>query len=150
VAKGTSVLAKVRAICRALPDTRETLTWGQPHFRVGEKIFCGCGDEKGKLTVGVKLERDHADAIVQDDRFTRAPYVGHKGWVSIDAARITDWRVVKALIHESYGLIAPKKTLAKLASPAAVKPLARAAKRPAAKRPAAKRPAAKRPAARRR
>jgi predicted DNA-binding protein (MmcQ/YjbR family) len=135
VVKGASVLAKVRAICLALPDTRETLTWGQPHFRVGDKIFCGCGDEKGKLTVGLKLEREHADAIVQDERFTRAPYVGHKGWVSIDAARITDWRLVKALIHESYGLIAPKKTLARLAqSGAAAKPARRANQRTVVKR----------------
>lgn len=135
MAKATSVLSKVRAICLALPDTRETLTWGQPHFRVGDKIFCGCGDEKGKLTVGLKLEREHADAIVQDERFTRAPYVGHKGWVSIDALRITDWRLVKALIHESYGLIAPKTTLARLAQGgAAARPARRANRRTVVKR----------------
>ena len=125
--KGASVLAKVRAICLALPDTKETLTWGQPHFRVGEKIFSGCGEERGKLTIGVKLEREHADAIVQDERFTRAPYVGHKGWVSIDAARVSDWKLIEALVRESYGLIAPKRTLAKLDAKTAA-PAARKAK----------------------
>jgi predicted DNA-binding protein (MmcQ/YjbR family) len=113
MAKNASVLARLRRICLALPDTEETLTWGQPHFRVANKIFCGCGDEKGKTVIGFKLDRDHAHAIVEDPRFWPAPYVGHKGWVSMDAAGIRDWDEVKALVLESYGLIAPKKTLAK-------------------------------------
>ncbi|HMJ53252.1 MAG TPA: hypothetical protein VK540_14295 [Polyangiaceae bacterium] len=41
------ILTKMRAICLSLPDTKETLTWGQPHFRVGDKIFSGYGEEKG-------------------------------------------------------------------------------------------------------
>ena len=116
MAKPETILAKMREICLSLPDTKETLTWGQPHFRVGEKIFAGCGDHKGRLTIGFKLEMDHADALVQDDRFQRAPYVGHKGWVSMDAAEIRSWGEVKMLVLESYQLIAPKKTFARLAS----------------------------------
>jgi predicted DNA-binding protein (MmcQ/YjbR family) len=115
VAKADTVLAKMREICLSLPDTKETLTWGEPHFRVGEKIFAGCGMEKGRLTIGFKLEMDHADARVQDPRFHRAPFVGHKGWVSMDAAGIRSWKEVRALVLESYRLIAPKKTLARLA-----------------------------------
>lgn len=114
MAKADTVLAKMREICLSLPDTKETLTWGEPHFRVGEKIFAGCGLEKGQLTIAFKLEMDHADARVQDPRFHRAPYVGHKGWVSMDAARIRSWKEVKLLILESYRLIAPRKTLARL------------------------------------
>jgi predicted DNA-binding protein (MmcQ/YjbR family) len=119
MARASSVLTRLRRICLALPDTKETLTWGQPHFRVGEKIFCGCGDEKGRTVIGFKLERDHADAIIQDERFWRAPYVGHKGWVSMDAAGIRDWDEVRALVLESYRLIAPKKTWARWTESAA-------------------------------
>jgi predicted DNA-binding protein (MmcQ/YjbR family) len=114
MARNASVLSNLRRICLSLPDTEETLTWGQPHFRVTNKIFCGCGDEKGRTVIGFKLDRDHAHAIIEDPRFSPAPYVGHKGWVSMDAAGIRDWREVKALVLESYGLIAPKRTLAKL------------------------------------
>ena len=117
----------MRAICLALPETKETLTWGQPHFRVGEKIFAGCGDEKGRAVIGFKLDMDHADAIIQDPRFWRAPYVGHKGWVSMDASRVDDWDGVRELILESYRLIAPKKTVARLdvgAAAAAARPRA--------------------------
>ena len=112
--KGSSVLVHMRAICLALPETRETLTWGQPHFRVGEKIFAGCGEEKGRVVIGFKLDMDHADAIIQDPRFWRAPYVGHKGWVSMDASGVDDWNEVRPLVVESYRLIAPKRTVAKM------------------------------------
>ncbi|MBI1853440.1 MAG: MmcQ/YjbR family DNA-binding protein [Planctomycetes bacterium] len=107
-------LEKVREIVQSLPDTKETPTWGAPHFRVGEKIFCGCGPEGERLAITFKLEMPHAHFIVEDPRFTRAPYVGHKGWISMDATCVDDWDEVRALILESYRLIAPKKSLAKL------------------------------------
>ena len=129
--KGSSVLDHMRAICLALPDTKETLTWGQPHFRVGEKIFAGCGEEKGRVVIGFKLDMDHADAVIQDPRFWRAPYVGHKGWVSMDAGGVDDWDEVRPLVLESYRLIAPRRTVAKLDGGAA--PAARRRRRKRAK-----------------
>ncbi len=117
-----AALERMRGICLALPDTQETPTWGQPHFRVGEKIFAGLGEEKGILNVGFKLEMDHADAMVRRSGFSRAPYVGHKGWVSLDVGTVKDWGEVEALVHESYRLIAPKKTVAKWLAERAPKP----------------------------
>jgi predicted DNA-binding protein (MmcQ/YjbR family) len=114
MAKTSPALARVRRICLSLPDTKETLTWGEPHFRVGEKIFAGYGEEDGRGTVGFKLEMAHADYVVLDPRFRRAPYVGQHGWVSMDAASVDDWDEVRKLILESYRLIAPKRSLAKL------------------------------------
>jgi predicted DNA-binding protein (MmcQ/YjbR family) len=137
MAKTPSVLTKMREICLSLPHTKETLTWGQPHFRVGEKIFAGCGEENGKTVIGFKLEMEHADAIIQDARFRRAPYVGHKGWVSMDANAVKDWDEVRPLILESYGLIAPKKMLAKLAGATQLAPALRSRK-PASRKAAKK------------
>ena len=109
-----ALLTKVRKICLALPDTKETPTWGKPHFRVKEKIFAGFGEEDGKPTLGVKLVPAHAKLVIKDKRFTPAPYVGHKGWVSMDLTGCKDWDEVKELVVESYRLIAPKRSLAKL------------------------------------
>jgi predicted DNA-binding protein (MmcQ/YjbR family) len=109
-----AALAKMRRICLTLPDTKETPTWGQPHFRVGEKIFAGLGEEKGTLTIGFKLEKDLAEAIIRRPGFSRAPYVGQHGWVSLDVGTVRDWNEVRDLVHQSYRLIAPKKTLARL------------------------------------
>lgn len=111
-----AALVKLRQICASLPDTKETLTWGEPHFRVGDKIFAGYGDQDGRPTIDFKLEMAHAAAVIKIPGFEKAPYVGHKGWVSMDASRIKDWEMVREMIYESYGLIAPKKSLAKLSN----------------------------------
>lgn len=108
------VLARMRAICLSLPDTKETLTWGEPHFRVFDKIFAGCGTEKQRLSIGCKLKKEHQAAIVKRPGFSIAPYVGRHGWISIDAAVFADWDEIEELIRISYRLIAPKKSLAKL------------------------------------
>ena len=55
-----AALAKISALCLALPDTKLTMTWGSPHFRVTDKIFCGFGSEDGKQVMGVKLAMSHA------------------------------------------------------------------------------------------
>jgi predicted DNA-binding protein (MmcQ/YjbR family) len=107
-------LQKLRKICLSLPNTRETLSWGSPHFRVGDKIFCGFGDEKGRVAIGFKLEMDHADAVIQDPRFWRAPFVGRYGWVSMGVTPRVNWKQVKAFVEESYRLIAPKAKKAHL------------------------------------
>lgn len=110
----SATLAKVSALCLALPDTKLTMTWGSPHFRVGEKIFCGFGDEDGKLTLGVKLAMSHALAVVKEPRFWPSKYVGKHGWVTMDVTKRKSWEEVAALIRESYELIAPRASRAKL------------------------------------
>ncbi len=104
----SSPLNEMRRICLSLPETAETMTWGQPHFRVRGKIFAGFGDHAGIENIGFKLEREHADAVIQDPRFYRAPYVGAHGWVSMRVEGVRDWDEVRALVLESYRLIAPK------------------------------------------
>jgi len=46
MAKADTVLAKMRERCLSLPETNETLIRGEPHYRVGEKIFASCVDQK--------------------------------------------------------------------------------------------------------
>lgn len=143
MARATDRASKVREIYLSLPDTKETPTWGSPHFRVGEKIFGGLGEHAdGSTSIGFKLEMEHADALVgSDPRFTRAKYVGHKGWVDMDISAVSDWDEVRALVHESYRLIAPKRSYAKLGATKA--PTPKAAKKSPAKTSVAKKSSAK-------
>ncbi len=105
----------LRAICLALPDTRVTLTWGKPHYRVVDKIFAGANDEGGRLTIGFKLEKPHArELIARDPRCRPAPYVGAHGWVEMEVGAAPDWDTLRGYLLESYRLIAPKASLAKL------------------------------------
>lgn len=115
-------LTQMRRICLALPEATETMTWGQPHFRVRGKIFAGFGDHGGTFTIGFKLEREHADAALHDPRFTRAPYVGAHGWISMEVKGVRDWNEVRALVLESYRLIAPKRLWAVVQGGAPVRP----------------------------
>jgi predicted DNA-binding protein (MmcQ/YjbR family) len=112
------VLTRLRKICLSLPDTEETPTWGQPHFRVCGKIFVGFGEHKKRTAITLKLPMALADMVIDEPHFSRAPYVGQHGWISLDVAGATDWRRIRSMVLESYGLIAPKRTLAKLESPA--------------------------------
>ena len=57
MSKVDPILTKTRAICLSLPDIKETLTWGQPHFRVGDKIFSGYREEKSKEVIGFSVKR---------------------------------------------------------------------------------------------
>jgi predicted DNA-binding protein (MmcQ/YjbR family) len=116
MASPTASLKKLRQICLCLPDAVEDEKWGKPHFCVGKKIFAGCGEENDKFVVGFKLELGHAKSMVAKPGFWKAPYVGHQGWVSMDPAIIDDWKLIEELVHESFRLIAPKRTLAKLDS----------------------------------
>ena len=34
------IFRRLRELCLALPETRETRSWGHPNFRVGTKTFC--------------------------------------------------------------------------------------------------------------
>ncbi|HVJ15469.1 MAG TPA: MmcQ/YjbR family DNA-binding protein [Polyangiaceae bacterium] len=115
--KADPVLEKVKEIVFSLPDTKLTMTWGKPHFRVGEKIFCGYGEEGGRAVIGFKLAMQHAAKLTREPGYWPAPYVGHKGWVSMDATKVKDWKLVRSYLEESYRLIASKKSLAKLAAP---------------------------------
>lgn len=110
-----AVLKKMRALVKALPDTREDEKWGKPHFVVKEKIFCGCSpDEDGTPTIGFKLEQAHAAKLVKTKGFWPSKYVGKHGWVTMDASGAVDWDVVRDYLLESFRLIAPKGSIAKL------------------------------------
>ena len=106
-------LERLRALCTALPEVTEEVTWGTDvNFRVRKKIFCFPGDG-GSLTV--KADREELPALLADARVTPAPYLARGGWIRLDLSTgKVDWREVDELIRTSYCLIAPKKLAAQL------------------------------------
>lgn len=111
------VLKKMRPICLALPQTKETVTWGKPHFRVGEKIFCGCGEVSGRPSLGLKMEPNESVLLMKGPGVEKAPYSRpNDGWVAIDPNVFDDWDEIGRLLVGSYRLIAPKRTVALLDS----------------------------------
>jgi predicted DNA-binding protein (MmcQ/YjbR family) len=105
------VRGKLQAVCLALPSTKETITWGRPHFRVGEKIFCGCGEDRGRPSVGLKAEPAESVWLMKLPGIRKAPYSRPgDGWIAIDPNEFDDWEEIERLIVGSYRLIAPKGT----------------------------------------
>lgn len=94
----------------ALPGAVETLTWGAPHFRVGDKIFAGIGMREGRAVTSVKLEKSHAEARLLDPRFRPAPYVGRYGWVEFALEDVTLGEL-EALIEESHRMVGTSKVV---------------------------------------
>lgn len=115
----TKPLDRVRKICLALPEATEKVAWGEPTFRVRDKLFVMYNDNHhgdGRTAIWCKAEPGGQEILVGADpeRFFVPPYVGKSGWIGIDLKGGVDWREVAALVEESYRMTAPKRLLATL------------------------------------
>jgi hypothetical protein len=128
-------LSRVRKICLALPEATEKEAWGEPTFRVKDKLFAMfTNNHHGDGIVGLwcKAPPGIQEMLVGADpqRFFRPPYVGHKGWTGIRLDGEVDWEELAELVADSHRMTAPKRLLAKLeAATAAPKPAAKRAGR---------------------
>ena len=113
------LLERLRQICLALPEAQEKETWGDPTWRVRDRIFAMQKGNfpGGRPSVWFKAHAGAQGALVgtAPERFFVPPYVGHKGWVGVYVdGRSVDWDELADLIEESYRLIAPKRLVAAL------------------------------------
>ena len=109
-------LDRLREICLALPEAIEKEAWGDPTFRVRDKIFAQYKVGDGRMSVWCKAPPGAQDVLVGSDheRFFVPPYVGHIGWVGVRLDVEIDWDDVADLVEESYRMTAPKRLLALL------------------------------------
>jgi predicted DNA-binding protein (MmcQ/YjbR family) len=114
---GTARLSRLRRLCLALPEATEKETWGDPTWRVRDRIFAmqKGNVEGGRPSLWCKAPEGAQEALVGSDaRFFVPPYVGHKGWVGVYLDGPVDWGELSELIEDSYRLIAPKRLVARL------------------------------------
>ena len=107
-------LESLRRICLELPETAETVTFGNPTFRAGKRTFAVLEWYHGELCIAVKSSLIEQEMLLQDPQFFRTPYVGHRGWVSLRVTEATDWNLVKDLVLDSYRRVANKRMLARV------------------------------------
>jgi hypothetical protein len=107
---------RLRTICLALPEAMEKEAWGDPTFRIREKIFAMLKRGDGRDSVWLKAPDGAQDVLIGADpeRFFRPPYVGHRGWVGMRLDNGPDWEEVDVLVRRSYRMTAPKKLAAQL------------------------------------
>jgi predicted DNA-binding protein (MmcQ/YjbR family) len=106
-----ALLARLRAICMALPGVTEVVAWGEPTWRRG-KIFAMTDTyHHGSPHFSVHLPApDGAQQALIDadpDRFFRPPYTGGKGWIGVVLDTDPDWDMVASLVQTAYDLVGP-------------------------------------------
>ncbi len=116
-----SPLTRLRKICLALPEAHEVEAWGEPTFRVRNKLFAMHADANnhhggGRPAVWIKAAPGNQDLMVRTapERFFVPPYVGPSGWVGVRFDKGLDWDELAELLRDSYRLTAPKRLLARL------------------------------------
>ncbi len=114
-------LDRVRTFCLGFPEATEKLAWGEPTFRVKDKLFAMYASASnhhgaGRPAVWIKATPANQDLVLQDnpDRFFKPPYVGPSGWIGVLLDRRPTWSAVQGLLDDGYRLVAPKRLIATL------------------------------------
>jgi predicted DNA-binding protein (MmcQ/YjbR family) len=114
-------LARLRKLCLALPEAHEVEAWGEPTFRVRNKLFAmyaaaGNHHGDGRPAVWCKAGPGNQQLMVAaaPQRFFVPPYVGPSGWVGVFLDGPVDWAELGGLLADSYRLVAPKRLAALL------------------------------------
>jgi predicted DNA-binding protein (MmcQ/YjbR family) len=114
----TAAIARLRAICLALPGATEKIAWGEPTWRAG-KIFAQMDTHHhgaDHLAVWLPARAGVQEALVEEnpEQFFRPPYVGKKGWIGVRIDRRPDWRIIAALVNEAYREVASPRLVSQL------------------------------------
>lgn len=117
----TRPLPRLRKLCLALPEAHEVEAWGEPTFRVRNKLFAMFADANnhhggGRPAVWCKAAPGNQELMIGSapKRFFKPPYVGPSGWVGIWLDGKVNWPEVADLLRDSYLLVAPRKLVAHL------------------------------------
>jgi len=117
------LLARLRALCLALPEVTEKVSHGEPTWFV-RKVFVTYADHHHDDRVGFWCAAppgaQEALVAARPDRFFRPPYVGGRGWLGVwlDDDGV-DWAEIEEVVTDAYREIAPKKLIAQLDRPPA-------------------------------
>ena len=109
-------ITRLRKLCLALPEAHEVEAWGEPTFRVRNKMFATYAAPNnhhgaGRPAVWCKAAPGNQELMVRDapERFFVPPYVGKSGWVGVWLDGDVDWAELAELLRDSYRLVAPRK-----------------------------------------
>ncbi len=111
-----SQLARLRKLCRSLPETVEVEAWGEPTFRIKGKMFAMFASPDthhgdGRTAVWIMAEADERDLLVQaaPQQYFVPPYQGKSGWIGAYLDESTNWDELEGLLREGHRLRGEKK-----------------------------------------
>lgn len=104
-----------------MPEAHEVEAWGEPTFRVRNKIFAmyASADNHhggGRPAVWLKAAPGQQAQMIKamPQTYFKPPYVGASGWVGIWLDGDPDWESIAEFLSDSYRLIAPKRLVSQL------------------------------------
>jgi len=105
---------RVRRVCLALPEAREKIAWGEPTFRVRDRMFLMFANNHhgdGRIAVWCRAAPGAQEDLVRADpgQFFVPPYVGTAGWIGIHLNKGLDRSVLAGLVRDGYLEVAPKR-----------------------------------------
>jgi hypothetical protein len=111
-------ITRLRKLCLALPEAHEVEAWGEPTFRVRNKMFAmyASADShhgRGRNAVWIKAAPTDQARMVRaaPGCFFVPPYVGPSGWVGVWLDGVIEWDDVAEFLQDGYRLVAPKRLL---------------------------------------
>lgn len=110
-----SPLTRLRKLCLALPEAHEVQAWGEPTFRVKNKLFAmfaSSGTHHAEQdSVWVKASPINQGFIIAANpkRYFSPPYVGTSGWVGVKLEGRVNWKKVEILLRDAYDMTLVKK-----------------------------------------
>ena len=114
-------LDRLRKLCLTLPEAHEVRAWGEPTFRVRNKLFAMYASAtnhhgNGRPAVWCKASPANQALMVQaaPERLFVPPYVGPSGWVGVWLDVRANWKELPELLRDGYRLVAPKRLRALL------------------------------------
>jgi hypothetical protein len=113
-AKAQRILKPLRKICLAWPETSEGLSFGFPIWRAGKKTFASAYFTGKQLILSFWVGALRQGFLTADPRFQIPAYMGHNGWIALDATKGCDWGEVRELALYSYRHFALKRMLKEL------------------------------------
>jgi hypothetical protein len=100
-----------RRLCLSMPEAQERETWGEPTFRVRDRIFA-MGSLDGDF-VALKASLNDQSGLVEMDPKTFAPsaYTGRYGWVRVRLAGV-GVDLARRLVTNAWKRTAPRRVVA--------------------------------------
>lgn len=106
--KTTRLLKELRELTRRLPGSEEYIMVHHPAFRVGKKPFVILGMQGSDETLSVNLGKMEQAELLEDERFSRTPYLGQHGWVTFRRNQTGEDELWE-LLEEGWRRVAPKR-----------------------------------------
>jgi hypothetical protein len=96
-----------------MPECEEKLSHGEPTFFVRKKVFAMFANNHhgdGHVAAWLPSPPGVQEEMIAEapETFYRPPYVGCRGWVGVELAKIGDAELLE-LVRTAWGMVAPKK-----------------------------------------